>query len=184
MPTNEMPTNERWCRHCGRMVRNIGSASTCEVCDALGSQEPGRLAIGGHVIALQNTWGRHGDLHELRAKNTMSYCEAADELHEAIAADMAACAWRPRPPTVEEIAAHHEANAIDMGGTIVSLWVALRPSDGIPVICGYRGINAEDWLEWWAGAEDERTGQQWRPMCLDHLICEWQSTKSEEIGHG
>lgn len=147
------------------------------------SQEPNRLAIGGHVIALQNTWGRHGDLHVLRAKKTMCYTEAADELHEAIAADMAACAWRPRPPTAEEIEAHHEAHAIDMGGTLVSLWGALRQSDGIPVICGYRGVNIKDWLNYWAGPENARTGQQWRPMCPEHLVCEWPVIEGKEVGH-
>jgi hypothetical protein len=67
--------------------------------------------MGSRVEELRARWGHYGDIHLLRRENTIPFCEAAEELGEAIDNDQSAQAWRRRPPTPAELLAHHSRHA-------------------------------------------------------------------------
>lgn len=90
--------------------------------------------------------------------------------------------WRLRPPTPEELRAHHEAHNKPYGKALVSIW-ASRYKERVTVNhwFGYY------WDEQISGLYLRRS--EWRPLDAEGVACEWpvvvaSSTAGEEVGHG
>lgn len=115
--------------------------------------------MGRHVEALLSRW---------------SECSTgvAEDMREAIFKDEVERVWLQRPPTPDEILAHHETHRTP---NRVSMWLAWGDLEEAPNIYCYHSNSAEIWLISNPHAQCAYTW--WRPLNSEGVACEWPSDK-------
>ncbi|MFA6605134.1 MAG: hypothetical protein WCS88_04010 [Patescibacteria group bacterium] len=94
--------------------------------------------------------------------------QAIADIHAALVADQEDSAWRLRPPTAAEIAAHHAAHATSLGWSLWMVWAIGRAS---PMVIALR-----------PGGKAEVEDAMWRAADAWCTPCAWP--KVEEVGCG
>ena len=125
--------------------------------------------MGSHVESLLRRWSEQLPV-------VWDVAAAGWRLREALAADAAACAWRPRPPTPEELAAHHAAHATADGP---SWWIVRLHGPWLKFLAR----DADEWVDEWKVLRlmENWPLAEWRPATADGVACEWPPCGAGEV---